>query len=111
MDNSLKRLHGLDPVAQRDEAYSELVSNNTKLQNFLVSKYPDDTTGGGVKKTDIYIYYAKPNTESPYANRPYMKAQEIIRPGDVPVFDHYPNRFQRVYALPDDEVVIWKLVQ
>lgn len=58
----------------------------------------------------VYIYYARPSERNPYAERPYMERTRVIKPGYF-CFDRYPERFQRIYALPDDEVVIWKLIE
>lgn len=58
----------------------------------------------------FYIYYAETSSRNPYANRPYMKVESVKAEGGF-VYDQYPERFQRVYALPRDEVVMWKLLQ
>ncbi len=113
LDNSLKRIISLDPINERDRITTDLLANDTLIRTFLSSNFSDTAPQTDTKKSDpkIYIYYAKPNTESPYANRPYMKVQETIRPGNLPVFDRYPGEFRRVYTLPEDEVVIWELIQ
>lgn len=111
LENTIKRISSLDPVTEKDRISSDLLANDALIQNFLTSEFSDIPAGDTGNDPKIYIYYAKPNTENPYANRPYMKAEEIIQPSDGPVFDRYPNQFVRVYSLPGDEVVIWELVQ
>ncbi len=61
-----------------------------------------------VANPPIYIYYAKVSDRNPYTNRPYMDGQTTKQGGKF-VFDDYPERFQRVYALPDDSIIVWKL--
>lgn len=111
LEASLKRLDSLDPVTERDRVYAELAASDSSLRAFLGSKFSDAASGETQSKSSIYVYYAKPNAENPYANRPYMNQ----RPGPAAdtglVFDRYPDRFERVYELPEDEVVIWKLIQ
>ncbi len=111
LDSSLKRLASLNPTADEKRVSEELLSSDLLIRTFLASKFSDTRSDESHKNQKIFIYYAKPNTNSPYANRPYMKAEETIQPGAVPVFDRYPERFRRVYALPENEVVIWELVQ
>jgi hypothetical protein len=64
----------------------------------------------GKNRPPIYVYYAKPSQRNPYAERPYMEKARMTEPEHF-CFDRYPERFQRVYTLPDDEVVIWKLIE
>ncbi len=111
LENSIKRISSLDPVTEKDRISSDLLTNDVLIQNFLTSEFSDTPTGNTGNDPKIYVYYAKPNTENPYANRPYMKPSETVLPGDSPVFDRYSNRFRRVYTLPEDEVVIWELIQ
>jgi hypothetical protein len=58
----------------------------------------------------IFIYYARESERNPYAKRPYMTKHRMLEPASF-VFDRFPERFERAYALPEDEVVIWKLIQ
>lgn len=109
LEASRNRLSSLDPVAEEARVSAELLSNDARIHTFLDSNLSDTSKSSGSPK--IYIYFAKPNTSNPYANRPYMKTQETLRTGERPVFDLYPDRFARVYSLPDDEVVIWELIQ
>lgn len=60
------------------------------------------------KNLPLYIYYAKISDRNPYTNRPYYK-EGLGSSFSSLVFDRYPERFKRVYALPDDEIVIWRL--
>lgn len=111
LEGSLKRLISLNPVTEERRVSDELAAHDLLIRNFLASKSSHTISSNGQGGQKIYVYYAKPNTKSPYANRPYMKADETLRPGDVPVFDRYPERFRRIYVLPENEVIIWELVQ
>lgn len=110
LDNLIKRLSSLDPVIHEERVINDLLSGESMIQTFLNSGVAN-ADSDKKKYAPIYIYYAKPSVHNPYANRPYIKAWERIRQGDTLVFDRYPDRFRRVYTLPEDEVVIWELVQ
>ncbi|MFA9261885.1 MAG: hypothetical protein ACEQSB_00800 [Undibacterium sp.] len=111
LEKSVRILNTLNPINDRDQVYSELVLNKNITETFLASKYSDNAEKKSKKPASIFVYYAKPSKENPYANRPYMKPSQIEHSTDSLAFDRYPDRFQRVYELPDDEVVIWKLIQ
>lgn len=111
LENSLKRLISLNPATEERRVSDELVSHDLLIRNFLASKPSYAASSNGQGSQRIYVYYAKPNSKSPYANRPYMKADQALQSGDALVFDRYPERFRRVYALPENEVIIWELVQ
>lgn len=57
----------------------------------------------------IYIYYSRASDKNPYANRPYFKDTQSNPTAFV--FDEHPDRFRRLYAAPNDEVIIWQLTQ
>lgn len=58
----------------------------------------------------LYIYFSQESAKNPYTERPYMQAHQSAN-GEPLIFDQYPDRFQRIYALPENEIVIWKLIQ
>lgn len=111
LEKSLRSLNTLNPIIDRNQAHSELVADKNALETFLTTTYADDVKHDSKKPTDIYVYYTKTSKENLYANRPYMKSSRIEQATDSLVFDRYQDRFQRVYFLPEDEVVIWKLIQ
>ncbi len=59
---------------------------------------------------EVYVYYAKPNSASLYAERPYYNDFSTNEPATF-IFDAYPARFKRVYALPNEIVIIWRLLE
>lgn len=61
------------------------------------------------EKRPAYVYYAEASTLNPYINRPYAKKYSSEK--KVFIFDQYPQKFQRIYSLEKDEVVIWKVLQ
>ena len=78
--------------------------------------YPEKTTGAEIQQgeispqKEIYVYYAKPSSSSLYAERPYYTDLSTNEPVAF-IFDAYPARFKRVYVLPNETVIIWKLLQ
>lgn len=83
------------------------ISNN--IQSFL-RQYSENNVSITIednKVPPLYIYYSKESPKNPYINRPYTK-RSTHRKGDPIIFDQFPNRFKRVYSLPEDEVVIWE---
>lgn len=80
-----------------------------RIQSFL-NRYSDQNTRLRPEKIPpLYIYYSKENTKNPYANRPYAKKETDHK--TKMVFDQFPSRFERVYSLPENEIVIWKMIQ
>lgn len=108
LGNSAKRLLSIDPVAEPKETQDELDSISASIQAFRNSKLPGTSIENRSTKPKVYVYYTKMDGRNPYANRPYMKPGESAT---LIVFDLYPDRFKRIYALPEDEVVIWELIQ
>lgn len=111
LNTSVTRLRSLDPVTDRDRVFEDLTFIDSLVLTFITSRYPNDPPKEEHGTSKIFIYYGKPSDRNPYANRPYMTVEETVPRGEHPVFDRYPDRFERVYALPEDEVVIWKLIQ
>ncbi len=56
----------------------------------------------------LFIYYTRPNNNTLYSDRPYSrkKSDELV----IPIFDTYPDRFQRVYSAADNEIIVWKFI-
>lgn len=79
------------------------------IQRFTATYPQGETAAIPEKFPPLYIYYSKESVKNPYANRPYVK-KENTRETTL-VFDQYPKRFERVYSLPDNEIVIWKMIQ
>lgn len=69
-------------------------------------------TISSLKENSVYIYYSKEHPKSPYRSRSY----EITTWGIDPcpdgkfLFDLYPEKFKRVYAPEDGEVIIWQVL-
>lgn len=84
----------------------ELTTIHSLVEKELASKYAQEKPDG-----NYYIYYSAPNAKNPYAKRPYMQSEKLETPATGFTFDRSPDRFMRVYSLPLDEVVIWKLIR
>lgn len=101
---SQKRVH------EDAEAFSTILTRvNTETQH-LRERIGWASSDSSKELPAIYIYYARPSERNPYIQRPYMKEGNLIETADF-CFDRYPERFERVYSLPEDEVIIWKLLQ
>ncbi len=92
-------------------AFTQKIFSNisARIQSFLEEHPSEDVLIRPETIPPLYIYYSKENSKNPYANRPYAQKRS---PSQTPlVFDQFPNRFERVYSLPEDEIVIWKMIQ
>lgn len=56
----------------------------------------------------IYVYYAAPDPENPYLNRPYMK-KTVGKEKDI-IFDKEPNRFKRLYSDEEHRIYLWEIL-
>lgn len=80
-----------------------------RIQSFLTTYPNEDTFMTPDQSPPLYIYYSKESAKNPYADRPYTKKNA---PNNFSlIFDQFPDRFERVYSLPDNEVVIWRMIQ
>ncbi len=134
-EKSLRRIPS--PDEQYQEEYSELISSLKQrvltLENIdirtdtnalqilfpemihaierFVDRYPQGENIPLPEKfsSPLYIYYSQESSKNPYANRPYVKKERLEE--TALIFDQYPKRFERVYSLPENEIVIWKMIQ
>lgn len=101
-------LENTNPDTSSDSVSAILDTITQDIQSFR-NQYPDRESR---IVTDIhlpiYIYYSKENSKNPYAHRPYMK--QVNQHATTLIFDQFPDRFERVYNLPDNEIVIWKVI-
>ncbi len=79
------------------------------IQSFLDEYSIKNGRLGLEKYPPLYIYYSKESPKNPYTNRPYTKRK--INDQTKLIFDQFPERFERVYSLPENEIVIWKVIQ
>lgn len=83
---------------------------NKILQSFQAWQETVETSPIQRARPPVFVYYAKASEKNPYAKRPYAAIRHMTATPAL-IFDSFPDRFERVYALPGDEVVIWKLIQ
>ena len=104
--SSLEKLDtSLDTIFIRT-IFSGIADN---IQSFINAHLNENIPIKSKEIPPLYIYYSKENSKNPYANRPY--AQKIRQDRTSLIFDQFPDRFERVYSLPEDEVIIWKMIQ
>lgn len=102
----LEQLEGQDITIASKSVFPTLIS---QIQDFLTQYGKESVLSETSHKiTPLYIYYARVSDRNPYANRPYMQKHDLIKKESPLIFDQYPDRFTRVYSLPENEVVIWE---
>jgi hypothetical protein len=104
-----RNLESLREITQREDdevvrtALLDLQKRNEDVQAILIERH--NKLPIPASSLPVYIFYSKPSSKNPYANRPYF--QSLTE--DQLVFDAYPERFQRIYEAQNDSVVIWQL--
>ena len=85
----------------------DLDEQSAKIESFLQKRQGNQKVSA---KRPVYIYYTQTSRKNLYANRPYFKDTSAALPPSF-VFDDYPDRFKRIYSTPNNEVIIWQLIQ
>lgn len=105
---TLKNLHS-DYLRISPQDFASGIEGLSKQLELLKALSLPEPTVECPSPKNIYIYYSKENPKNPYADRPYFARMESQL--EVPIFDLYPERFQRIYTAGEDEIIIWKVVQ
>lgn len=118
---SILRTHAQGEIIEVKDRrfYSDIQAFNTALMSFLGidkrinendKKEYDEQLALVTLERPVYIYYTQASRKNLYADRPYYKENLDTSPPAF-VFDEYPERFKRVYSVPNDEIIIWQLIQ
>ncbi|MEK7494298.1 MAG: hypothetical protein AAB615_00330 [Patescibacteria group bacterium] len=109
LSQNIQQLRKADLESNVDSTLAQLdILHEQALQ--LENAFRSYSATPSLNKKSAYIYYAKPSEQNPYAHRPYFQTEDANGVATL-VFDQYPDRFQRVYTLPEDEVVIWEVLK
>lgn len=106
--SELKRFESKPDAETTVRLLEQYIERLTTFEKRLASRLAD-TAGDPSTEPTLYIYYAKPHPDHPYLDRPYFPKSELLV--NQLVFDRYRDRFERVYTLPQDMVVIWRVKQ
>lgn len=131
-DSAMQSIPSLCPLSSKNQLRDSLLHTAQHIENF--SQEPTDVTMlkknisqtiAQLRETEedlvhqerlnkqscttqnLYIYYAQPSNKNPYHNRPYFSKDTP----SAPIFDLYPQRFERIYEIGQSEVIIWKVLQ
>jgi hypothetical protein len=105
---NLRELRGRDLQSDTKYVTTTLDSISSDVEK-LKTSIEANAKNQEEKLAPIYIYYAKTSDKNPYALRPYIKSDNTEVMSSF-IFDQYPKRFKRIYALPDNEVIIWQSI-
>jgi hypothetical protein len=90
-------------IPQTISSLSQEIQNLEKIKSELgKSLQPKETS------QSLYIYYAAPHPQNPYANRPYV--QSLPSQDKEIIFDQYPEKFKRVYTDDIEKIYIWQIL-
>ncbi len=107
LNTTSKRLATYEVSSEKESFIVDTLALKKATDDLL--KYIKNESETREMNQNIYIYFAKPNPLNPYSKRPYSPALSDDTSSEF-IFDQDPKRFQRIYYLPNDEIVIWQYV-
>lgn len=102
----LKELESFSEKNNHEDTITTLKKHIATLQK--TASALESTTNREPETGSLFIYYAAPDPRNPYLNRPYYS--KFIGQEEKIFFDRYPEKFQRVYSDPENNIFIWQIL-
>lgn len=103
-----KASSSLESIPEKIKHLTILNQQTSEITKTLEGFLENESRASKYERVPQYVFYSKPSTKNPYANRPYFKeTSDNASPNFA--FDSFPNRFKRVYVAPHEAVIIWKV--